>query len=586
MEGHLAQQSSVVLVAGMHRSGTSMVGGTLVELGVDMGQRLIPADSANQRGYFEDADIVAFHGQVFRSLMPAGAVGHIDWGWAENGLLDSERLIDYREQAQALVKQRVRKGGIWGFKDPRTTVILDFWDDCIDDARFVLVYRYPWEVADSMLRGGADVFLSNPAYAYRIWTFYNTRLLKFYERNKHRCLLVSSNALPHNFEAFVQLFGSKLGVQPTSADLGDVFDARLFTGAEQVEILADLTAVAYPECFELLERLDDLADLPSDGGWRGDGVRQTEFERPDVPAEVDLSIIVPTHNDGAYLIDALASAERCRLPKTELIIVDDGSSDAATLGILAALRKRGYYVLEKPNGGLSSARNAAIAEARGSYILPLDADNRLRPHFVKAAVELLDQEPGVAVVYGDRQLFGASTELILVPDYDLSKMLGGNYVDACALFRRILWEEIGGYDEEMCGFEDWEFWIRTGSCGWRFRHLSMLALDYRVRPNSLVEQCLRGETRRKLCEHVRKKHLDLFHSHVPPYWRCSSRALSLFAKPERLTKLREAESRSFWSCLWFLVGPGGIIAKDKTRKRVLPLSTGQSGQDSGSTPLQ
>ncbi len=550
----------------MHRSGTSMVGGMLAELGVDMGPRLIPADSANQRGYFEDADVVAFHGQIFQSLMPADSIGHVDWGWAENGLVDCKRLLDYREHAQALVNQRAQKGGNWGFKDPRTTVILDFWDDCIDDARYVLVYRYPWEVADSMLRGGADVFLNNPAYAYRIWAFYNARMLEFYERNRDRCLLVNSNALPRNFEAFVQLFGSKLGVQHASADLNDVFDARLFTEGAQDEVLADLTAVAYPECTRLLERLDELADLPSDGRWRGDGMRRTEFERPDVPAEVDVSIIVPTFNDGVYLIDALASAERCRFPRTELIIVDDGSSDAATLGILAALRDRGYYVLAKPNGGLSSARNAAIAEARGSYILPLDADNRLRPNFVRAAVELLDQEPGVAVVHGDRQLFGASTDLIVVPEYDISKMLGGNYVDACALYRRLVWEEIGGYDEEMSGFEDWEFWIRAGSRGWRFRHLPMPALDYRVRPDSLVVQCLQGKTRHKLCEHVRKKHFDLFHTHVPRLWRIPSRALSLFIEPEGLGKLREVESRSFWSCLWFLVGPGGILAKDRTRK--------------------
>lgn len=568
LEELLSQQPKAVLIAGMHRSGTSMVGGILAELGIDMGRRLIPADAANARGYFEDADIVDFHGQAFRSLMPPEALGHVDWGWSESAALDSNRLADYRSQARSLVAERASKGGVWGFKDPRTTVALDFWDECIEDARYVLVYRYPWEVADSMQRGGAEVFLKSPTYAYRIWAFYNARLLDFYERNKSRCLLVSSNALPFQFESFVRLIGTKLGVELGQGDPEKAFQADLFTRGEQDEVLAGLTAAAFPECSELLGRLDDLADLPSDGAWRRGTARQTELGRPDVPAEIDLSIIVPTYNDGCYLIDALASIERCQFPRTELIVVNDGSSDPTTLRTLAGLESQGYYVVHKTNGGLSAARNTAIAASRGRYVLPLDADNKIRPDYVRAAVELLDREPNAGVVYGDRQLFGSSKELVLVPEYDIPNLLGGNTIDACAVYRRDLWQQLGGYDENMRGFEDWEFWIRAGLDGWNFRHLSIVAQDYRVRADSLLDQCLEREHLHRLCGYVRKKHADIFHSHIHWLWRGCSGILGLFTGPSRLHGLRELESRSFWAVFWFLFGSGGVLAKDRTRRRI------------------
>jgi len=166
--------------------------------------------------------------------------------------------------------------------------------------------------------------------------------------------------------------------------------------------------------------------------------------------------------------------------------VNDGSSDRETLRILDALRARGYFVLDKENGGLSSARNSGIERARGRFILPLDADNRLRPGFVEAAAGRLDRDAEIGVVYGNRRFFGALNEVENVAEYDLDKILAGNYIDACAVYRRALWQDVGGYDTAMCGLEDWEFWLQAGRNGWRFLHLNQVAFDYRVRSGSLL----------------------------------------------------------------------------------------------------
>jgi hypothetical protein len=63
----------------------------------------------------------------------------------------------------------------------------------------------------------------------------------------------------------------------------------------------------------------------------------------------------------------------------------------------------------------------------------------------------------------------------------------GNYIDACALYRRAMWEWVGGYDEKMrMGWEDWDFWMRAALRGWRFVHLDDIAFDYRVRTGSML----------------------------------------------------------------------------------------------------
>jgi len=559
-----SREPPAVLVAGMHRSGTSMVGGMLASLGIDMGRRLLPADVHNERGYFEDVDIVTMHGELFAELLPEGAAGHVDWGWCEQHELDEARLAEFGARARTLAAERAGGGVAWGFKDPRTTLTLDVWEACLDQPRYVLVYRFPWEVADSMQRGGAPVFLTNPSYGHRIWTHYNERLIRFYERHRDRCLLVSSNALPGQLEDFRQLLTGKLGLDLASTDLSEAFDPALFQ-SQADDKRADLMAAAYPECVRLLGALDELADIPARGLWRSEQPTRTSVCGPADAADVAVSIVVPVYDDGVYLLDALASVEQWADASHELIVVDDGSTDPETLRILDAIRARGTTVLRQVNGGLSSARNAGIERARGRYVLPLDADNRLRPGFLELAVAALDQAPDVGVIYGDRQLFGARSGVYRQPAFDLRKLLGGNDIDACALYRRALWEDVGGYDTEMICLEDWEFWLHAGRRGWQFRHVPQEAFDYRVRGNSLFSTIHDPAVRRHVFARLLERHGQLLHEHVPWPLRIVSRMATPFLSERSADALASFERRLFWRTLWSLVGPGGFIASDRRR---------------------
>jgi len=189
------------------------------------------------------------------------------------------------------------------------------------------------------------------------------------------------------------------------------------------------------------------------------------------------------------LREALASVEQARNANVlEVIIVDDGSSDAETTRILKEAAKAGHCVVPQPNRRVAAARNAGIRLAKGEFILPLDSDNRLRDVYLNEGVSLLKDNPEVGVVYTDAEYFGEGDGRWHVPNFNLLSLIRANFIDVCALYRKKLWEEVGGYDEQMpwMGLEDWDFWLRLTLHGGHFVHLPKIGFDYRVRRDSLI----------------------------------------------------------------------------------------------------
>lgn len=189
------------------------------------------------------------------------------------------------------------------------------------------------------------------------------------------------------------------------------------------------------------------------------------------------------------LREALASVEEVRSENLlEVIIVDDGSSEAETIRILKEAAEAGYRVVSQPNRRVSAARNTGIRLAKGEFILPLDSDNRLRDVYLKEGVSLLKENPGIGVIYTDAEYFGERTGRWHVQEFDLLSLIRMNFIDVCALYRKALWEQVGGYDEQMpwMGLEDWDFWLRVSCHGGSFFHLPEVGFDYRVRADSQI----------------------------------------------------------------------------------------------------
>jgi glycosyltransferase involved in cell wall biosynthesis len=225
-----------------------------------------------------------------------------------------------------------------------------------------------------------------------------------------------------------------------------------------------------------------------------------------------VSVIMPCFNHGEFLSEAVVSVFGLGRGDIELIVVDDGSTDERTRKEMDSLRVQGINVLRQENKGLAGARNAGIRISTGEYILPLDADDRLRPGWIDSAIEILDSKPTVGVVYGNAQRFGNRTDLWYVGPFDRDRLMRGNYIHCSALYRKSIWEQTGGYDGTMPvpGAEDWDLWLGALERDWQFVYLPEVFFDYRQAEGSMLNRLYASGLTQQLEEFVARKHGMLY----------------------------------------------------------------------------
>lgn len=230
-----------------------------------------------------------------------------------------------------------------------------------------------------------------------------------------------------------------------------------------------------------------------------------------------VSVVIPCYNYGAFLIDAVRSVSSQTLTNTELLVVDDGSTDAETISVLGGLSASGVTVLHQPNGGPSSARNRGIARASGKYVCCLDADDILHPSYLEQAVALMEAEPSVGVTYSWVRRFGDSEGVWMPEPFDITLLLHHNLMVVSAVFLREAWEVAGGFWEEMSpGFEDWEFWINLASHGYRARLIPAPLFLKRKHGRSLLDEAT--EKRDALVAKIRFRHSRLYENPELVHW--------------------------------------------------------------------
>ncbi|QOY61990.1 glycosyltransferase family 2 protein [Lysobacter sp. H21R4] len=208
-----------------------------------------------------------------------------------------------------------------------------------------------------------------------------------------------------------------------------------------------------------------------------------------------VSVIMPVYNGERFFEAALLSALEQDFDDFEIVVLDDGSTDRSTaIGrSYAADHPRRVRYFRQANGGFCSARNAAIAHARGRYLALLDADDLWMRHHLANAVAALESTAGTALVHADVRFIdehGAVLADYRDPDrwakwgHDpfTAILLRYEHV-ACttAVFPRDLALQLGGFDVRYTGLgcEDRDMWLRLSLQG-RVTHLSYHAADYRV----------------------------------------------------------------------------------------------------------
>ncbi|WP_165761297.1 glycosyltransferase family 2 protein [Niastella koreensis] len=234
-----------------------------------------------------------------------------------------------------------------------------------------------------------------------------------------------------------------------------------------------------------------------------------------------VSIIIPCYNQGHFLDELLDSIRDCNSDLYELIIVNDGSTDQFTNDKLRELKAKGYQVIFQENKGLSGARNTGIQAATGEYILPLDSDNKVRPAYLTRAIEVMDAAPRVAVVYGNAEYFGEQTGTWKTGAYNMQKLMIANFIDACAVIRRSVFDKVGLYDTNMkLGWEDWDMWLRISFAGYEFRYVDEVLFDYRVLNTSMSKTLYNNYAKPNSIEnYLHEKYATrMGHQYITAHW--------------------------------------------------------------------
>jgi glycosyltransferase involved in cell wall biosynthesis len=211
---------------------------------------------------------------------------------------------------------------------------------------------------------------------------------------------------------------------------------------------------------------------------------------PHHPITPSVSIIIPHYNLGKYLPDTVASARAQTFRDLEIIVVDDGSTDPASIAALDQL-PADVRVIRKPNGGLGSARNAGLQAARGRWVVPLDADDIIDPTLIEKVVAAAHADSGLAYIsplvayFTDDPAEATGGWIPLGLDPDLLAVMNVGGAASGTLIDREQALAVGGWDEAMPAYEDWDFWCRLHDAGARGTVIPEFLLRYRVRANSM-----------------------------------------------------------------------------------------------------
>lgn len=226
----------------------------------------------------------------------------------------------------------------------------------------------------------------------------------------------------------------------------------------------------------------------------------------------EVSVIMPCYNQVEYLPDALNSVMAQSFQNWECIIINDGSTDnTATIVKEYINTDERFKYFEQTNGGPSTARNTAIRNSKGLFILPLDGDDKISSNYIEECVKTLSITENAKVVYGKGEKFGLINERWNLKPYSFQELLFGNSIHCAGMFRKADWESIGGYDTNMKeGLEDWEFWIHLLNKDAMVIKLDHITFFWRIKPKSRTSELNQGDKVAKLNRYVYCKHADLY----------------------------------------------------------------------------
>ncbi len=240
MRKSIDQKVFALLILGMHRSGTSITADWLHQCGLDLGKKFLEADVGNIKGYNEDEEFVKFHKKILRKNDLEDDINIIKQPTVDN---EDIRL------GETLIETRFKMAKVFGWKDPRTCLFLDFWKDILPSYKSLVIYRNYNEVVDSLVRRKAKAekkrrnvilghynYLTRKKYSkasytnmiLRSWIIHNQGILKFLKsENPNNYLVFSIDQILNEDESVFNLMESNFKLNLNYYPFKNIFDETL-----------------------------------------------------------------------------------------------------------------------------------------------------------------------------------------------------------------------------------------------------------------------------------------------------------------------------------------------------------------------
>jgi len=235
--------------------------------------------------------------------------------------------------------------------------------------------------------------------------------------------------------------------------------------------------------------------------------------------------VIPAYNAAPFIEGAIESVYAQTHQHFELIVVDDGSTDATGKILDEYARTRGLVHLHKPNGGVASARQFGIDHARHELVAFLDADDVWLPDKLDIQLDALRREPGAALVFTDMIDVVDDTDApatlferkVAATGYVLEELFTRNFIATpTVLVRRSALAAVGGFNTSLRVNEDFDLWLRLAE-NFRFACVNKVLVRRRIRSDSLTRSaelsCYEQDLR--IIDDWSKRRPDLFGESMP-----------------------------------------------------------------------
>lgn len=225
-----------------------------------------------------------------------------------------------------------------------------------------------------------------------------------------------------------------------------------------------------------------------------------------------VSVIIPCYNTAEYIQETLDSVFDQTYQNIEVIAIDDGSTDNTLQKLYKNQKKNSKLkVIAQKNTYYIVARNNAAKHATGKYLVFLDSDDKIAPTYIEKCCEVAEKDTSLSAVYSNADLFDAKDEPWQLPEFRLPDFLYGNCIYISALIRKADFDKVGGFDEDLTQFEDWDLYLSLIKSGGKLYKIPETLFYYRQRED--LSSVTNTASKRKISDNTLKiynKHYNFY----------------------------------------------------------------------------